>query len=322
MVKLKKKLVLFIIIILIGYYSNFTSSETRSSKDYITDSLKLFIDHDPIEILNDTAFTLYGFEGGGTEESPYIIENLKIESFGFLSNSIYVTGTSAHFIIRNCYLLHEYVGIYVHDISPYTSQLINNTCIGTVEDMGGSIGVSNTVGCSIIDNTCVNVAQGIHTNEANHITITGNVIENSTYQGINIRFSYSNNVTYNKISNCEEFGIALVGGTTYYNLIHHNTLIDNGLSGTYIIDNERSGNITSQAYDEGTQNTWYDEETKEGNFWSDYSGKSDYAIDGPTESFDIYPMKVGETGNLYLIFICMISMIVLAVNRRLLIKKR
>ncbi len=305
-------------IILIGYCFNLTSFGTKSSNQYNTNNMKFFVDHDPIEILNDTAFTLYGFEGEGTAESPYLIENFQIESFGFLSNGIYVTETTSHFIIRNNYLIHEYLGINIHDVAPHTSQIINNTCLGSIDD-GCGIGVSSTTGCLILDNNCSDSSNGIHTNEASHIRIKGNKVSNSIYHGISLRHSYSCNVTYTEIRNSGYFGLALIGGLTYYSLIHHNTFVNNGISETYNIDNDRFGNITSQAYDEGTVNTWYDEETKFGNFWSDFSGKGDYAIDGPAESFDIYPKKVDETGNLYLLLICIISMMVLAVNRRSLI---
>jgi parallel beta-helix repeat protein len=310
-----------LIVIFAGSFTIFTPNEINSYNNSNPVNIKFFVEHDPIEILNDTAFILYGFEGEGTEESPYIIENFQIESFGFLSNGIYVTGTTDYFIIRNNYLIHEYLAINIHDVAPHTSQVINNTCVGSIDD-GCAIGISYTTGCLILDNICSDSSNGIHTNEADSITIKGNKVSNSIYHGISLRFTYSCNVTYNDIRNSGHFGLALIGGITYYNLIHHNTFVNNGISETYNIDNERFGNITSQAYDEGTMNTWYDEEAKTGNFWSDYSGKGDYAIDGPTESFDIYPMKVEKTGYPYLFIICIISMLVLIDNRRSSMKKR
>ena len=292
----------------------FTPNEVSSFNEFDYNSLSSYTVHNPIEILNDTAFTLYGFPGDGTTENPYIIENYQIESFGFLSNSIYITGTTAHFIIRNCYLVHEYVGVYIHNVAQYTSQIINNTCIGSI-GMGGGISVSNTRGCSIINNTCSNDAQGIHTNEASYISIKGNNVSDCVYHGINIRYSYSNNITYNEIRNCSNFGVALVGGLSYHNLIHHNTFINNGYNETYNIDNERFGEITSQAYDEGTMNTWYDEETKTGNLWSDYSGRGDYKIDGSAESVDIYPKKIATTKSLFLFAFSIITLIALGSKR-------
>ena len=111
-------------VILVGYSFNFTSLEISSFSQCNTNYMKFFVDHEPIVILNDTAFTLYGFEGEGTSESPYIIENLHIESFGFLTSSIHVESTTAHFIIRNCYLEHEYTGITLNNVASFTLNLI------------------------------------------------------------------------------------------------------------------------------------------------------------------------------------------------------
>ena len=301
-------LLMFICLIILTPNEISSSSNEDDYKD-----LSFYVVHDPIEILNDTAFSLYGFDGSGTEEDPYIIENYEIESFGFLSNGIYVTGTTAHFVIRNCYLLAEYIGINVHDVAADTAQIFNNTCIGTT-DMGGGIGVSSTWGCSIINNTCSNHASSIHTNEARNIIISGNLVSDCLYHGIGIRYTSSTDIIGNEIKNCSMYGVAIVGFTSSYNYVYQNTFTDNGKVETYNIDNERFGEINSQAYDEGYMNTWYDEEKKIGNYYSDYSGRGDYAIDGPSESVDIYPQKIGVTRSPYLFIIGLLTIIGLALK--------
>jgi parallel beta-helix repeat protein len=310
---MNKKLVISSFIVLFAFLFSSQHSNIQSLTTDCTPQTLFFTNHEPIEIDSNSDFEALGFPGSGTSEDPYIIEGYSIESTGTLSYGIYVTDTTAHFIIRNCHIVQDYFGIYVREVAPYTSKIINNTCLGNTNT---SIGiVVETRGCSVINNTCSNSSQGIRTILARFITIEGNKISNCYDQGINIHLSYSNNITYNELTNCTEFGVALVGGLSYYNLVHHNIFIDNAFVETYDIDGELFGNITSQGYDDGLQNTWYDEESKTGNFYSDYTGKGDYAIDGDAESVDIYPKKIGAEGSSFLFIISLITIISLASKR-------
>ena len=63
------------------------------------------------------------------------------------------------------------------------------------------------------------------------------------------------------------------------NTIHHNNFVDNNPSGT------------SQAYDGGTKNVWFDSQNLEGNYWSDWSGTGSYSIDGYGGTVDSYPLE-------------------------------
>ena len=71
-----------------------------------------------------------------------------------------------------------------------------------------------------------------------------------------------------------EYGIVLWGDD---NVVHHNTFVDNNIGGS------------SQAFDGGTNNVWYDISTLEGNFWSDYDGDGNYTMDG-VGTADLYPL--------------------------------
>lgn len=318
---MQKKTAYIFCILLLFSFCNFVFIETYSFHESNNKvELKSYIEHEPIEILNDTAFSLYGFEGTGTEEDPYVIENYKIESFDFLSNGIYVTGTTSHFIIRNCYTLSEYIGINVHNVATGTAVIANNTCIGTTI-MSGGIGVSSTTGFSILDNTCSNFAIAIHTNEASDMIISGNKVSDCIYHGISIRYSNSAEIINNRIENCTMFGVIIVGFTSSHSFVYQNTFIDNGLAETYNVDNERFGNITSQAYDEGMLNVWYHEGTKTGNTWSDYSGKGSYSIDGSSDSEDIYPQGFTKMLGSWIIqfvtsLICIVSLVILKSEKK------
>ncbi|MCK4845872.1 MAG: hypothetical protein KAS95_09375, partial [Candidatus Heimdallarchaeota archaeon] len=41
----------------------------------------------------------------------------------------------------------------------------------------------------------------------------------------------------------------------------------------------------------GANNYWYDSATKEGNYWSDWSGSGSYFIGGYAYSVDLYPLR-------------------------------
>ena len=315
-IKAKSFIVLYLFFVLLILSINTVGSEKDTyntpSFDYIT--------HDPIEILSNVDFTTYSSGGNGTSMNPYIIENYYIESTGgFMSSGIFVSSTTAHFIIRNCYIIADYIGIRLYQIATGTARICNNTCISSTAD-GGGIGVGWSSGCYIENNTMINFMQGIHLNEAHSCTIKNNVAKDNNYQGINIRFSNNNIIKHNLIKNNTQHGLALVG-TSYGNLVVNNTFIDNAYATSYIIDGEREGTIQSQAYDEGLGNKWFDAENELGNLWSDFSGKGDYLIDGPSQSVDEYPQSYPQTERssselLVMILGLSISVVILSLKKR------
>jgi len=246
-------------------------------------------DHPPIYINSNDDFETYNFTGDGTIARPYIIANLNISATG-ATNGIFISGTTVYFEIWNCTILTEYIGIRIDAVNTGAPKIINNVCISTSGD-GGGIGVGMSSYVTIQQNEMANFIQGVHLNSAQHCTITGNRIPWCNYQGINIRNSHYNDITYNQINNAEEHGVAMVGSSSQ-NTIHHNYFVNNSKAETYNIDGERTGPINSQGYDEGYSNTWYDETNEYGNHWSDYDGSGSYAIDGPSNSVDLYPLYI------------------------------
>jgi hypothetical protein len=79
----------------------------------------------------------------------------------------------------------------------------------------------------------------------------------------------------NLLAGNADFGVT-VSIYSNANSIHHNSFIGNGQN-------------TSQAYDDGSNNIWYDETVLEGNYWSDYSGNGIYRIAGVADAIDLYP---------------------------------
>jgi len=83
-----------------------------------------YISHSPISIISDSA--LSAFPGSGTPEDPYVIEGYNITTTS--SCSIYISGTTKYFAIRNCYLRAENNGIGIANVAADTAKIINNIC--------------------------------------------------------------------------------------------------------------------------------------------------------------------------------------------------
>ena len=151
--------------------------------------------------------------------------------------------------IRNCSLN----GIY-----------LNGVLNSTVE--------MNTI---INGNNEVNSGYGIYFTESHNSSINSNVIFEFNYGIVGI---YTNDtlIEWNAVMDCKYFGIHLY--LSYYNIIHHNTLIFNNLG-------------FEQGYDYSLEltNTWYDAETLEGNWWSDWNETGTYSISG-SGAIDLYPL--------------------------------
>ncbi|NPD90734.1 MAG: hypothetical protein HGN29_18645, partial [Asgard group archaeon] len=236
-------LILIIGLILpLGQTTNISSSENKKNQSSLRNLILDLVDHAPILIVTNNDFETLNFTGEGTELEPYLITNLFINSSG-ATNGIEIHNTNVHFEIKNCTILTDYIGILLSSTAAGTAKIINNTCISKLGD-GGGIGVTGTYGCTITDNECAYFMQGIHLNHAHNNIIENNVIIASNYQGINIRYSDYNEISYNRIENSQQHGLAFVG-SSHTNEIHHNTFINNSKAEYYTIDGERTGTIMS-----------------------------------------------------------------------------
>ncbi len=296
--------------------------------------------HDSITIKSDIDF--YLFPGDGSVENPYLIENYNITTSD--SNGIYISSTSAYFIIRNCYIKSEVNGIYIYNVFEGTTWITNNTCnsnrIGILLEYSpfskiynnyckyNSVGIKITYSdnCLIYSNNCFNNTWGIYISNSLDSMISLNTCSNNSKKGIYIYYSSNLNLTSN-ICSKNKAGIEVINSnflkisgnfcnlndqngillyvTDYcnisYNILKYNT--EYGVNLDYFSDfceihhNAFVGYCpidSSLANDDGNNNTWYDEITNEGNYWSDWSGFGDYYIDGFAKAVDIYPMNIDE----------------------------
>ena len=78
------------------------------------------VDHESIFIDHDDDFISLGFTGNGTENNPYLIENLSIIAFG--EPGMEIMFTTKFFEIRNCYIS-----------APMQSILLSSIANGTVK---------------------------------------------------------------------------------------------------------------------------------------------------------------------------------------------
>ena len=105
----------------------------------------------------------------------------------------------------------------------------------------------------------------IHLSEV--YTIINNTIANNYGTGLDLDNTHDCVITYNYFVENLFYGVAIHSSSTF-NIVHHNAFIDNNPL------------EDSQAWDSAVYNTWYDEDTEEGNYWSNWDGVNQYGIDG------------------------------------------
>ncbi len=123
-----------------------------------------------------------------------------------------------------------------------------------------------------------NERDGLMTYSVFDSEIISNTMEFNGWIGIRSWDTHRCKITYNLIRNNSEYGVSL-DVDSRFNTVHHNYFIHNNIDGT------------SQACDSGKNNIWFDKESEEGNFWSDWNQQnSTYHINGKAENNDLYPL--------------------------------
>ncbi len=212
----------------------------------------------------------------------------------YATTGLYLYSCTHSVIINNtCNNIDKSIWLYYSDYSTVVNNTSSNNGVGIKLYSSGSSTVANNIyndntfegiylsnsnSSTVANNTCNNNGfSGILLSYSGNSDVINNKCNNNNGYGINLWNSAHCDVTYNLLQENEDYGIYL-SSSSDDNTIHHNTFVDNNLGGT------------SQAYDAGANNYWCDTETSEGNYWSDWSGTSNYSIDGSSGSVDLYPL--------------------------------
>ncbi|MBD3185305.1 hypothetical protein GF325_00640, partial [Candidatus Bathyarchaeota archaeon] len=206
----------------------------------------------PVYIENNQDLAEFASSGFGTPDDPFIIENLVIDCAAYSDNGIYIRDTTAHFIVRNCFVSNTQTGRYGIFLLRVKHGTINGNAIHSTYSLYfrecENISINNNY---IQDNRDT----GIFLYNTTYATIQNNTLD-SNEKGIFLNLSPNNTIRSNKISGAHEVGIyissssrftrvenntvqgtratsGLYGGIGMYVMSENNTFIDN-----FVLDND------------------------------------------------------------------------------------
>ena len=178
-------------------------------------------EHAPILIHSDADFIALGFQGSGTAEKPYLIENLMIVG-PFTENqaAIRIEDVTASFVIRNC-ILYDTVnmrsprfGIIAPSIDTAAviegNEFVGITDWGNLEECG--IIVTGSHNLTITNNRITNCHDyGIFDGNGwlFDSTIRGNILSNCSTSCIRVSGGTGNKIENNIITDCQVYGIEI-----------------------------------------------------------------------------------------------------------------
>ena len=266
--------------------------------------------------------------GSGTESDPYIIEGWNILSGTFYyDDGITMKNTSAHFIVRDCYVenpmwyIIEYIpsGIILDNC---TNGILDSNTIVKYFQYGAYIRESDNI---TISNSIFRCWKGVIGNQcdarlerSDNITISNNICSTSSWKadavayGISLSGSSNCTIEDNNCSLFAGYGIWVGGSNNVVtqNVLYENTLYGVGTSSrnsriwnnSFYHNNGAGDTFDSlhiQACDNGADN-WWNSSDGYGNNWSDWRGPDlypmdgivdyPYPIDGSSGSLDYYPI--------------------------------
>ncbi len=204
-------------------------------------------DSPPVAIEGNQIFDYFAaleeWKGEGTDENPYIIQDLVIDNLVDIQPIIEIRNTTRRFIIRNCRCVGSGIGIRLIDVS--NAELFNITIIGAeigielqrgtnITINGNYITSENTIGMifkdtkSIIstENEITNASQAIVViNTRNIQLINNNLSTTDGEKGIILEEVFSSMIINNTIEGFLHTGIKLHASS--YCVLDHNFFIEN-----------------------------------------------------------------------------------------------
>ncbi|MCX8173960.1 MAG: right-handed parallel beta-helix repeat-containing protein [Thermoplasmata archaeon] len=229
------------------------------------------IPHPQIHINGNADFAVQaaanGWEGNGSQENPYIIENYEIDGQGS-SYCIWIENTDVHFVIRNCYVWNAVTS----SSPPYGGGLaLNNVRNGNLnsnECNGSKYGIylygsskSNTVTANFAfandygiylksssnnilgnNNVAYNSYYGIYLYDSTGNTLTNNSVTDN-YNGIFLSASSNNTLTGNNASDNTNHGISSFSSN--WNILIGNSAFGNYWYGIYLYSSSRHNTVAA-----------------------------------------------------------------------------
>jgi hypothetical protein len=286
----------------------------------VTDTVKVTVLDPRIVIDGNTEFfslaSTEGWTGNGTLNNPIVIENYQITPGG-TGKGISVGNSTVHFIVSNVTIENYSVGIFLENVT--NGLLVNNT----INNNGKGIVVDNSTLVTINNNLVISSdTNGIEIFNSNVCALMDNNVTSNTLSGIVVENSYGTNIELNNVSINGDHGVKIVNSTgidiTYNSMndnmnngiifvntnsstIKLNQITDNNYYGVFLNTTSKNNTLFqnvfisnylggSQARDDGINNSWFNPDTLEGNFWDDYQGTVDYNISGTSNAKDLYPL--------------------------------
>ncbi len=315
---------------LVGIYCYSSNNVTISDNKFIKNTNGLILQHSKYSsvfnnILINNTHGMYAIENSIysnftsnilTNNTLLIDENNAAAYQTYILNNNLVNGKSIGFLLN-----------YVDEVITSTDygQLLLANCTGvTIQecifpDVDLPVTLSICSECNLIGNNFTDNAASVYLIYSSQNLIKENYFINGKggKYALGIFFSSSNNsIINNHFENNKDYAIWIHESAN--NTVYYNNFINNNPTG------QPEG--TSQAFDNGLDNIWYNMDTKKGNYWDDYSGVGSYLIDGIANSEDPFPLGsvadipfITEYGtyirSLSIAFVCL-SLIVIIVKRK------
>ncbi|MFW9974308.1 MAG: NosD domain-containing protein [Candidatus Thorarchaeota archaeon] len=225
----RRLLVLFLIIILgfsliVPYY---VAKESRNYYSIVSSRQNQisYVFHEPFNITSDSDFEIQGWPGNGSYSNPFLIENLNITTSQ--SACIWVSNTTSHFIIQNCYFASPVNEFGSHQpVFPITMTNVSNSIIRGNKIIDSKCGISgySLFNCSISDNQFNVSWSAIEIRLSNFTTILNNSQKfDSCYYGLNIISCRNCTISHNVFMHILSTGIYTQ--MSYNTSLIYNTLV-------------------------------------------------------------------------------------------------
>ena len=214
------------LILLMGSFTWLHSIETEDGQnnEYPTRRMSPsdYVQHDSIRIENDTALAFYAVSGTGDAASPYILEGWNITDME--DNSILISGTTKHFIVRDCWLSGSLTGsergVMISWVASGTAVVENVHC----ESWFVGIEVSSSPETVVKDSSIQNCQDGLRMSSSDNSTVFNNtVFENEDW---GMRISSPSATVANNTLRGNAHGLEVY--YAYDIILENNTMYDDG----------------------------------------------------------------------------------------------